>query len=388
MNNDNSNDNPLKDTDAAAIDLIRQKLDRLYNTPAASRTEAARVPEIPEPIQAHHHQHHTETITPAQSPHQAYMHKLVNSGKLVSEIQTEWHNYYLSLDDAQKREVWDEFYRNNSIDGKHITHPQEFQKIIREEDSSAELKKKRRPKKPLTKRRHLMRSIGFGLSIGIICILIFLFGFFNQVIIAPFITPSKSLSVDSIIVNGGTVSVSSNPVIIIPKINVEIPVIYTVQTQNEAAIEDGLQLGVVHYSDTAYPGQNGNGVIFGHSAGNIFSPGLYKYAFSLLHYLQVGDTFTINYESKSYTYQIFNKFVVPPSDVSVVNPISGHPATFTLITCDPPGLSTNRLIIQADQVNPNPALNTVTASPISVSSLPKTLPSESPSLWSRFIHWF
>jgi len=148
--------------------------------------------------------------------------------------------------------------------------------------------------------------------------------------------------------------------------------------------ETGLQLGVVHYANTAYPGQNGNGVIFGHSAGNIFSPGLYKYAFSLLHYLQIGDTFTINYKAKSYTYQIFAKYIVAPTDVSVVNPVAGHPATFTLITCDPPGLSTNRLIIQADQINPNPVLNTITSSPISISSLPTTLPSESPTLWSKF----
>jgi len=222
------------------------------------------------------------------------------------------------------------------------------------------------------------------LSIGVFCIIIILFGFFNEDFIAPFITPSRNLSVQSIIVNNGTVSVSPDPVIIIPKINVELPVVYTIPVTSEAAIENGLEQGAVHYPTTAYPGQDGNGVIFGHSAGNIFNPGLYKYAFSLLHYLQVGDTFTINYQSKSYTYQIFNKFIVPPSDVSVIDPISGHLSTFTLITCDPPGLSTNRLIIQADQINPSPALNTP-SSPISIGSLPKTLPSESPSLWSRLI---
>jgi len=376
MNNDKPDDNPLKDTDAAAIDLIRQKLDRLYAKP--EQKVPASEAKVIQP----------ESAKEKPSVHQVYMNKLVNSGKLVSEIQTEWHNYYLSLDDEQKRQVWNEFYKNNSIDGRHITHPQEFQSLIREEDSSRELKKNRRHKKPLTKRRHLIRSMIFGLSMGVICIIILLFGFFNEVIIAPFITPSKNLSVDSIIVSNNTVDVSQNPVIIIPKINVEIPVVYTVPTTDDAAIEAGLQQGVVHYPNTAYPGQNGNGVIFGHSAGNIFNPGLYKYAFSLLHYLQIGDTFTINYQSKSYTYQIFDKFVVSPSDVSVVDPIAGHPAPFTLITCDPPGLSTNRLIIQADQVNPNPALNAITSTPISINKLPTTLPSESPSLWSRLTSFF
>jgi sortase A len=386
MNNDNPNNDQTKSADDAAIDLIRQKLNRLYNNPKVLTPGNINQPKVYSPHPQSGPQHPPKEERP--SVHQMYMKSLTSSGKLVSEIQTEWHNYYLGLSDAEKREVWDEFYRNNSIEGQPIDHPQEFQEIIHEGNPTDELKKKRKIKKPISKKRHLFRSIAFGLSIGILCIVIFLFGFFNQVIIAPFITPSKNLSVDSIIVTNGTVNISPNPVIIIPKINVEIPVIYNVQGSNESQIEGGLQLGVVHYSDTAYPGQNGNGVIFGHSAGNIFSPGLYKYAFSLLHYLQVGDTFTINYQSKSYTYQIFAKFVVAPTDVSVMDPIAGHAATFTLITCDPPGFSTNRLIIQADQINPNPALNSVTAAPISVSSLPTTLPSQSPSLWSKFLSWF
>lgn len=382
MNNDKPDDNQTSDPNAAAIDLIRQKLDKLYSKPAFKAPDPAS--KVISPT--------TPRTAIPPSIHQAYREKLVNSGKLVSEIQTEWHNYYLSLTDDEKREVWNEFYKNNTIEGEVIDHPEQFEKIVkpadREEEEDKPLKKNKKSKKPLSKRKHLAKSIIFGLSIGIVCIIIFLFGFFNEVFIAPFITPSKSLSVDSVIVNNGTVSISPNPVIIIPKINVEIPVVYTVDTLDENAIETGLQQGVVHYYDTAYPGQNGNGVIFGHSAGNIFNPGLYKYAFSLLHYLEIGDTFTINYQSKSYTYQVFNKFIVSPNDVSVVNPIAGHPATFTLITCNPPGLSTNRLVIQADQVNPNPALNSSTASPIQISSLPKSLPSESPTLWSRFMSIF
>lgn len=386
MNNDNSNNDQKKGVDDAAIDLIRQKLDRLYNgSPKLPTSDYKNQPKVVDNRQAPGTQHRPVEETP--SVHQLYMKSLTSSGKLVSEIQTEWHNYYLGLSDAGKREVWDEFYKKNSIDGHRINHPAEFQEIIHQGNPADELKKKRKPKKPISKKRHLIRSITFGLSMGVLCIVVLLFGFFNQVIIAPFITPSKNLSVDSIIVTNGTVNISPNPVIIIPKINVEIPVLYNVIGSNESQIEGGLQLGVVHYSDTAYPGQNGNGVIFGHSAGNIFSPGLYKYAFSLLHYLQVGDTFTINYQSKSYTYQIFRKFVVPPTDVSVMFPIAGHAATFTLVTCDPPGLSTNRLIIQADQINPNPALNSITASPLSVSSLPTSLPSQSPSLWSKFLSW-
>ena len=386
MNNDNSGNNSTGDQDAAAIDLIRQKLDRLYAKTEQIKTEPVEQPYKPKSIL----DHPGPVILAPKKPlstHQVYRDKLVNSGKLVSEIQTEWHNYYLGLSDTQKREVWKEFYENNTIDGHEIDYPSQFKTLIRAEDGPQKFKKTKRPKKQLTKKSHMIRSLIFGSSIGVLSIVIVLFGFFNEQFIAPFITPSKNLSVQSIIVNNGNVSVSPDPVIIIPKINVEIPVVYTVPTINDAAIEVGLEHGVVHYATTAYPGQDGNGVIFGHSAGNIFNPGLYKFAFSLLHYLQVGDTFTINYQSKSYTYQIFNKFVVPPTDVSVIEPITRHLATFTLITCDPPGLSTNRLILQADQINPNPNSNTA-SSPISISNLPQTLPSQSPSLWSRLTSFF
>jgi len=40
MNNDKPDDNPLKDTDAAAIDLIRQKLDRLYAKPETNQSSS------------------------------------------------------------------------------------------------------------------------------------------------------------------------------------------------------------------------------------------------------------------------------------------------------------------------------------------------------------
>jgi len=145
------------------------------------------------------------------------------------------HKYYLSLDDEQKRQVWNEFYQKNTIDGRKVDHPKEFETIIREEDNDDYLKKKRKPKKPLTKRRHLVKSM-FLTKYRDFVYSYFLIWIFNEVFIAPFITPSKNLSVDSIIVSNATVDVSPNPVIIIPKINVEIPVVYTVPTLNESAI--------------------------------------------------------------------------------------------------------------------------------------------------------
>lgn len=315
------------------------------------------------------------------SVHLQYKNQLLESGLEPYQIQAEWHKYYLSLNDEQKRQVWNEFYASN----QNSKPPQQHQPDPYNEAKTAEDIKKnilRQSKKDFSKPKSLLKSLLFGFGIGLFCLFIFLFTFFNERFIAPFITPSRNLSVDSIIVNGSTVSVSPSPVIIIPKINAEIPVIYSVPTIDENSIETGLQNGVVHYPTTAYPGQLGNGAIFGHSAGNIFSPGLYKYAFTLLHYLKDGDTFTINYQSKAYTYEVFSTFIVSPDDTSVLNDIPNHPATFTLITCDPPGLSTNRLIVQADQISPSPSLDAPETDQ-NFSEKPSTLPSNSPSLWSE-----
>lgn len=229
-----------------------------------------------------------------------------------------------------------------------------------------------------------MHSLLFGLGVGSITILIFLFGFFNDRIIAPFIQPSRHTS-DVPLISGA--AVSADPEVIIPKINAQVPVVYDVNTTADEAIQQGLTEGVVHYPTSPDPGQNGNVVIVGHSSGNIFNMGNYKFAFSLLREMDNGDTFFLQKDGKRYTYQIYKKEVVKPTDVSVLGP-ADQPATATLITCDPPGLSTNRLVLIAQQINPDPASNS--AAPVASAVPPNatTIPGNSPSLWSRVIKWF
>ena len=129
------------------------------------------------------------------------------------------------------------------------------------------------------------------------------------------------------------------------------------------------------------PGEDGNAAFFGHSSNNIFNPGQYKFAFVLLHTLVKGDTFYLTYQHKVYVYQVINTQIVPPSDVSVLNDTEGHPATATLITCDPPGTSINRLVVTGIQISPDPATNT--AATYNSLATPTQLASNGPSLWSR-----
>jgi LPXTG-site transpeptidase (sortase) family protein len=178
---------------------------------------------------------------------------------------------------------------------------------------------------------------------------------------------------------------ASSSQVIIPKINVQIPVDYSVSTTDEATIENNLEAGVVHYPTTALPGQNGNAAFFGHSSNNIFNPGKYKFAFVLLHTLVNGDTFYLTYNHTVYIYKVISTSVVSPNDIAVLGPVSGQTATATLITCDPPGTSINRLVVVGQQISPNPNTNTSAVATTVASTTPTSLPGNGPSLWARFV---
>lgn len=180
--------------------------------------------------------------------------------------------------------------------------------------------------------------------------------------------------------------ISPDPTIVIPKINVNAPVVYLGST-NEKDVLAGLQNGVVHYGNTPNPGEVGNSVFFGHSSNDWWEPGNYKFVFVLLDKLVVGDTFTINYNSEQYTYQVTETKVVSPADVSVLSQTSTP--TVTLITCSPPGTSWNRLVVSAKQISPSGSGSTAsnTSSAPSVNA-PASLPSNSPGIVSQVSGFF
>ncbi len=370
-----------------AVDLIRKKLEYLYADEPKAKTEITEV---------QHMQH--------RSKHQEFMYQLSTSGKSLAEIQTQWHKYYTELPDNEKHQVWQEFYVNyNKQDSAPAHSPDPHQNVKplaahpahhttsrkAENRTITELKKQLLgtvgSRAQLQRKEHL-KSLGFGLSMGLLAMLIFLFGFFNERFIAPFITPSRTVSSTSIIIDPGTSAVGPESKVIIPKINVEIPVVYDEPTIDEKAIQNALEKGVVHYPTTPNPGEIGNGVIFGHSANNILNKGKYKFAFVLLKKLEAGDIFYIQKDGKRYAYKVFDKKIVPPTEVSVLYPsFTDKPSTFTLITCDPPGTSLNRLVVYGEQIAPDPAANV--ASTAKQVNAPQTLPSNSPTLWYRITHW-
>lgn len=398
----------------AAIDLVRKKV--------ASALGSGEVPSATTTI--------AEAVTAkAPSKHQQFMIELSQSGKSLAEVQTEWHRYYTMLSDKDKREVWDEFYAANQgtnyqrlfeknqtadkVDAYNQNQPQPTSlpsgitvshQVAAPTQTATPLSQAKTIKRahhdtPVDEvkkkiidtvsaggqlqARHHWQSLFFGLGMGAIVFIVLMFGFFNEMILAPFVTPSRKVSAETPIIASSNVEANASPTVMVPKINIQIPIDFDVPSIDEATMQASLEGGVVHYPSTSLPGQNGNAAYFGHSSQNVFNNGKYKFAFVLLHQVTTGDVFYITYQGKRYVYQVFAKEVVPPTQVSVLSDTKGKQATAVLITCDPPGFSTNRLVVWGEQISPNPVTNTA-ASPKSTTQ-PAQLASKGQSAWERFM---
>jgi len=378
-----------EDSKDLAANIVRQKVAKVYASEPNAKQELKEA----------------EIVKP-RSKHQQYIHELATSGKSLADIQTAWHKYYVELPDKEKHEVWQEFYESNQNSTYQRFVQQHKQVAVDPSKPVVADHTPLRAQQPVDLRglkdikliiqqhvenrnlmqaKHHLKSLLFGLSAGFIVIIIFLFSFFNEVIITPFIQPSRHVGSAPLIVDASSVTATSTPEVIIPKINVEIPVNYTQTSDNENDIENALESGVVHYPSTVLPGQNGNAAFFGHSSNNIFNPGKYKFAFVLLHELVNGDTFYLTYQGKVYVYQVISTRIVPPTNVSVLSDSKGEQATATLITCDPPGTSINRLVVTGKQISPSPTTNTTGTS--QATTTPTVLVGNGPSLWSRLWSW-
>ena len=191
---------------------------------------------------------------------------------------------------------------------------------------------------------------------GLLVVLVILFLQYNRMIFAPimaYVSPGN-VSSSSIEAIDPTITqnVSPEPRLIIPKLNVDVPVSFGIPLSqvNQAMVD-----GVAHYriaGASAFPGQIGNLVITGHSAGDVYSSNPYKYIFSGLERLDDGDLIYVNYQSARYTYKVFRKEVVEPSDVAALV-IDTEKPILTLVTCTPLGTSRYRLLVFAEQISPS-----------------------------------
>lgn len=219
----------------------------------------------------------------------------------------------------------------------------EFRRKIRRKATESAKKTRRK--------RHLIPVLA-----GVAVVFLILFLQYNRLIFAPimaYVSPGNAPAnqieaVDPTI----TQNISPDPRLIIPKLNVDVPVHFGIPLSE---VMSAMNSGVAHYriaGASAYPGEIGNLVITGHSAGDVYSSNPYKYIFSGLERLDDGDLIYINYNSVRYTYRVIKKEVVEPSNVAALVVDTKKPL-LTLVTCTPLGTSRYRLLVTAEQISPS-----------------------------------
>ena len=146
-------------------------------------------------------------------------------------------------------------------------------------ESSAKISDKLRQKirKKATesaKNTHRKRKF-IPIAAGVFVVLLILFLQYNRLIFAPimaYVSPGNAPAsgIDAIDPTV-TQTVSEEPRLIIPKLNVDVPISFGVPLSDVMA---AMNNGVAHYriaGASAYPGEVGNFVITGHSAGDVYS---------------------------------------------------------------------------------------------------------------------
>ena len=268
---------------------------------------------------------------------------------------------------------------------EELTESQKKERVLAKfkKDISA---KARQQTEKIRKSRHFVPIFS-----AIIVVVLFLFLQYNRLILASveaYVAPGNSNAVQAIYSPNSSNSVSQEPKLIIPKINVDVPVVYGVGNDNISQLR-AMEKGVAHFSipgANAVPGQNGNTVLSGHSSNDLFDKGDYKFIFAQLDKLKQGDVIYANYNGKRYTYNVTKTEVVMPNQVNRVQVGTDKPM-LTLITCVPLGTAEKRLLVFAEQVSPDPNSAEKPIEQNSSENKEVTLPRNSLTFFERLFSW-
>ena len=225
---------------------------------------------------------------------------------------------------------------------------------------------------------------------GVAVALTILFLQYNRLIFAPimaYVSPGNAPAQEIEALDPTvTRTISADPKLLIPKLNIDVPINFGVALED---VMEAMNHGVAHYrinGASAYPGEIGNFIITGHSAGDVYSSNPYKYIFSGLERLEEGDLIYVNYNSVRYTYRVTKKEVVEPTNVRALVVQTDKPI-ITLVTCTPLGTSRYRLLVTGEQISPSTDGNKkqqTTVPDVQVDTNETTeLPSNEPSFFER-----
>lgn len=330
----------------AAAQIMRQQIDSIYDEASSHK---------PAPPNNVYRQSHSETLD-----HAAAKPELSGDWK---QYHSAWQSYYQQY---YERYYMAQLHRRQQTVKPTPTLPEPNTAIITssapavsENDAVDELRSKlltevRVRSHKVRKSRHFMPIVA-ALTVALV------FGMlqYNRLLVAQvkaYVSPG-SISPQNVILDpAASTKVGPEPRLVIPKINVDAPVVYDVPSLEESIIQNKLKDGVVHYpipGANSVPGQQGNTVVLGHSSNDVFDDGDYKFVFVQLDKLNIGDSFYMHYGGTRYTYSVKEKKVIMPNEVSQLIIDSPTPLA-TLVTCTPPGTALKRLVVIAEQISPDP----------------------------------
>ena len=256
---------------------------------------------------------------------------------------------------AEEEEAQTKREEARGVAGAITSKPDEAEKQEQRATRFKRMMQERAREKAKTSRRRVMLT---PVLMGAAVVLAILFLQYNRLIFAPiaaYVSPGEAPAeeIDAVDPTVTLTKVSSENKLIIPKLNVDVPVRFGVGLDD---VMSAMHDGVVHYRITgasAYPGEIGNFVITGHSAGDIYSANPYKFIFSGLERLEEGDIMYVHYNSVRYTYKMVGRETIEPTEVSKLIIEGNEKPMMTLVTCWPLGTSRYRLLIRAEQIAPS-----------------------------------
>ncbi len=369
---------------AAAANVVRAQIENIYNAPddqpASTQVEEANPYERthtndPQPVLDQWQQYHSAWQTYYQKYYEGYYTHHLGKAKQ-------------SLEDSLQHQPVHEIPREG-IFSHHKPEPEPTEidsELLTKDEALYDLRQKLLSRvsesaKKVRKSRHFI-----PITAAVLVVLVFAFLQYNRLLISnvmAYVSPG-SIDPQNIVVNpSSNVEVTPDPRLIIPKINVDVPVLYDVGNDYDSQMK-AMEKGVAQFAipgASSHPGQIGNTVLAGHSSNDLLDSGDYKFIFAQLEKLEVGDSIYLNYVSKRYTYTVTKKEVVEPNEVNKLVYPTTKPV-LTLLTCTPLGTALHRLLITAEQVSPDPGVAAPAPSTTNDSATTQ-IPGNSPTLFER-----
>lgn len=366
-----------RDTSAheAAANIARGQIDTIYQQDT--------VYTAPQPSPQNTQTHQTPEQSTTTQPRQV-------SAGAWQKYHSAWQNYYQQY--YERYYVGQVYQAKKDLEAKSAvatpaptpTQPHVLTKEEAVEDLRSELRKNVEAQaKKVRSSRHF-----WPVMAAVSVMLIFLFLQYNRVIfsnVQAYVTPGEMDTQAIIIDPNASMDVSAEPRVIIPKVNINVPIDWNAVASSQDSLNKAMDNGAAWFNipgASARPGEVGNAVFSAHSSNDWLDQTNYKFAFAPLVNVKEGDTIYVNYNSKRYTYTVTHTKVVKPTDVSALTDPVDKPI-ITLITCVPLGTANNRLLVFADQVSPDPSSATQKEQTTSSTASPVAMPRNSPTFIER-----